>query len=174
MGVVGEPLPMPAHLSAEFYAWLWWTSERQQGEFDLGGEFGAIDIWVDERLAFRHPAEGKVCAVMTGDNPSTTLEARAALAGGKVLQELRLGLRRDAREFYVTLRGAAMDFTQVKLPPLVKGSDDTVTYERMFLYEELSFVVAQLYQRFATERVSQQWGAEVLPAVERWVSGREV
>ena len=36
---------------------------------------------------------------MTGDNPAATLEARAALAGGKILQEIRVGIRRDDREY---------------------------------------------------------------------------
>jgi hypothetical protein len=66
---------------------------------------GAIHLWVDDRLAFRRPEDTKVTAVMTGENPAASLEARAALAGGKVLQEIRVGLRRDDREFFFTLKG---------------------------------------------------------------------
>ena len=106
---VPEGLPIVPHLSGEFFAWLWWTSEQRGSSFDLGPPVGAVDVWVDERLAFRNAEETKVSAVMTGDNPSASLEARAALAGGKILQEIRLGLRREDREYFVTLKGPAMD-----------------------------------------------------------------
>lgn len=97
-----EVTPIPAHVAGELYVWLWWASEQSGGAFDLPDPVGRITLWVDDRLAFRRPDDSKVTAVITGENPSTTLEARAALAGGKVLQELRIGLRRDDREFFVT------------------------------------------------------------------------
>ena len=46
-------------------------------------------------------------------------EARAALAGGKVLHEVRIGMRREDREFFVTLKGPAMHLTGLKLPVVV-------------------------------------------------------
>src|SRR5688572_27418516 len=105
---MSDGLPVPSHLAGEFYAWLWYASEDQGGSFALPHPVGRVDVWVDERIAFRNPDEQKVAAVMTGENPAGTLEARAALAGGKVLQDLRIGVRRDDREFIVTLKGPAM------------------------------------------------------------------
>ncbi len=166
-----DGLPILPHQASEFYVWLWWASEQQEGVFDLGEKVGRFDLWVDERLAFRNPHDVKVTAVMTGEEPARTLEARAALAGGKVLQELRLHLRRDDREFTFTLKGPAMEVAQAKLPQAVGGEE--ALYDRMFLYEELTFVVAALLRTFGVARTAPSWGSETLPTIQRWVAGRD-
>jgi hypothetical protein len=166
-----EGLPIVPHLSSEFYVWLWWASEAQGSVFDLPEPVGRIDLWVDERLAFRSANDTKVTAIMTGEAPSTSLEARAALAGGKVLQELRIGLRRDEREFTVTLKGPHLHVSGAKLPQVVSDGIDEVLYDRMFLYSELTLIVGALYRRFAALRVSDEWDAETLPALKAWVGG---
>ncbi|MEZ4316050.1 MAG: hypothetical protein R3F61_01030 [Myxococcota bacterium] len=166
-----DGLPVLPHLAGEFYAWLWWASEVQGAVFNLGDPVGQIELWVDERLAFRNADDTKVTAVMTGEAPSTSLEARAALAGGKVLNEVRVGLRRDDREFTVTLKGPAMHITGAKLPQVVSDGLDEVLYDRMFLYGELTLVLSALYNTFAQKRVSSEWDTDVLPGLRRWVGG---
>ena len=166
-----DGLPVLPHLAGEFYAWLWWASEVQGAVFQLDDPVGQIELWVDARLAFRSADDTKVTAVMTGEAPSTSLEARAALAGGKVLNELRVGLRRDDREFTVTLKGPAMHLSGAKLPQVVSEGIDEVLYDRMFLYGELSMVLAALYKHFAAKRVSPEWDSEVLPGLRRWIGG---
>lgn len=167
MSAAPEALPIPPHLASEFYLWLWWSTEERATVFDLGGRVGRVDLWVDDRLAFRHPHEAKVTAVMTGENPADTLEARAALAGGKVVSELRLHLRREDHEFTFTLKGPAMDIVQARLPQVVQGGDEAI-YDRMFLYGELSLVLQALLREFAAVRSSPDWEARVLPAIRRW------
>ena len=170
---MSDGLPIVPHLTSEFYVWLWYTSESREGLFELGGDLGTVTVWVDERLAFRRPEENKVSAVMTGDSPSTTLESRAALAGGKILQEIRLGIRRDEREFYVTLKGPEMHLAQLKLPQLVTEGQDEVLYDRMFLHEEVSFIVMSLFREFAAARLSDEWRGDLLPAMSAWVMGAD-
>jgi hypothetical protein len=165
---MSEGHPILPHQAAEFYTWIWWSTERNEGVFDLG-ELGQVDVWVDERLAFRTPGDAKVTAVLTGDNPSTTLEARAALAGGKVLEEVRLGLRRDEREYFLTLKGAPMHFTRVKLPQVLLEGEDSVIYDRMHLFEEIDGIVGALMRSFAAARNGGAWERETLPAIRRWI-----
>ncbi len=164
-------LPILPHLASELYAWLWWSSEVREGRFDLGEPMGWVELWVDERLAFRNPEETKLAAVLTGENPSDTLEARAALAGGKVLQELRLGLRRDDRDFRVTLKGAAVDLHRVSLPQVVGGDAEEALLDRMFLYEELDAILGGLVRVFVTERSGPDWDEVLLPELRAWVAG---
>ena len=166
-----DGLPILPHLAGEFYAWLWWASEVQGAVFDLGDPVGQIELWVDARLAFRNADDTKVTAVMTGEAPSTSLEARAALAGGKVLNELRVGVRRDDREFTVTLKGPAMHTTGLKLPQVMSEGKDEVLYDRMFLYSELMLVITGLYRTFAEKRISGEWEQDVLPSLRRWIGG---
>jgi hypothetical protein len=166
-----EALPVPTHVASEFYAWLWWASEARESFFDLGGEDGSVEVWVDERLAFRNPNETKVTAVMTGDTPSTTLEARAALAGGKLLNEIRLGFRREDREWVATLKGPLMHLQGVKLPQVLDDKEDEVIYDRMFGYDELCFLLRTLFGEFAAVRTSPEWRGEVMPEIEQWTVG---
>ena len=71
--------PALPHLTAEFFVWLWYASERDGGSMNLGAA-GMCDVWVEERLSFRIPDEDKARAVLTGENTSSAPEARAALA----------------------------------------------------------------------------------------------
>jgi len=168
---VSDGTPTPAHLAGEFYVWLGYVTEAEGSNFELGDKIGRFDLWVDDRLAFRNPDDAKVSATMTGENPARTLEARAALAGGKVLQELRLGLRRDDREFEFTLRGPTLDIVRIKLPQVVDGAE--AIFDRMHLHDELVFVLGGLFKRFATERTSDAWGREVLPGMRAWAHAAE-
>ena len=162
----------PPHVASEFYLWLWYRSETGQGRIDLG-ESGAVDFWVDDRISFRAVGEERVSAVMTGENPSTTPEAHAALAGGKVIRDVRLALRREDREYFVTLKGPRIEVSGAKLPALVKSGDEgEVLYERMFLYEELHFVLAALFRSFSEARCAADWSAATLPDLRRWVAVR--
>jgi hypothetical protein len=166
-----DALPLLPHLTSEFYVWLWWASEAQESLFSIAGDVGPVELWVDERLAFRTPNTTKVVAVMTGESPSTSLEARAALAGGKVLQDIRLGIRRDDREFFVTLKGAGIDLQALKLPQVMSETPDEAVFDRMFLYDELCFILRGLFQVFSELRASGEWTSQVLPEIHRWVMG---
>lgn len=167
-----EQLPIAPHTASEFYTWLWWSSEQTEGVFDLGGEIGKIELWVDDRIAFRLPASNKPSAVMSGENPGAALESRAALAGGKVLHDLRVAIRRDDREFSATLKGPGMDLQRVRLPQAIEGAGEDALFDRMFLYEELQTILGELFKQFAAARASKAWENTVLPGLKAWVAGR--
>jgi hypothetical protein len=132
---------------------------------------GQIEAWVDERLTFRRPGDTKVSAVLTGDDASTTLESRAALAGGKVVDEIRLRIRRDDREYSVSLKGAAVAIQRAKLPPSGTDADESPLYDRMFHYEELEKVVGALFVAFAKVRQADSWESDTLPKMKTWSQG---
>ncbi len=166
-----EERPLLAHLPSEFLTWLWWITEENGGSMDLGGDVGPVDVWVDDRITFRAMSDDKNLAVITSENASSTREARAALAAGRVVKELRLQLKREDREFSFILRGAHLDLVGAKLPGTVKNGDMAeVLYDRIYLYEELHFVVAALLQRFAESRTNPDWYSVVAPAMLAWVA----
>ncbi|NOY25895.1 MAG: hypothetical protein GXP62_08495 [Oligoflexia bacterium] len=169
-----DPTPTLPHLVTEFFAWLWYASERDGGTFAVG-DGSVFTYWIDDRLSFRLPDEDKARAVLTGESAAATLEARAALAGGKVVRDLRLALKREEREYAVTLRGLHLDLQGAKLPAELKASDDVseVLLERMFLVDELWFLVGSLYRRFAAERTSAAWDTDHLPAMRQWAAGQD-
>ena len=81
------------------------------------------------------------------------------------MQDLQIGVRREGREYATILRGPTLDVAAAKLPTECKGGEDEVLYERMFLYEDLFFVLRALYRLFARERASPSWATEHLPAL---------
>jgi hypothetical protein len=162
----------PPHVAAEFYLWLWWQSDTGGGSLSVE-EGEDIDFWVDDRIAFRPAGEEKVTAVMTGDNPGSAPEARAAVAGGKVLRDVKLAIRRGEREYQVTLRGTGIEITAAKLPGLLKGGDvEELLYERAFLYEELHWIIGQLFRAFSDARTAPTWRSEAIPELRAWAAAR--
>ncbi len=168
-----DAAPTLPHLSLEFFVWVWYASERDGGTMNLGEEAGICDVWVEERISFRPPDEDRARAVLTGENASGSLEARAALASGKVVKDLQLHLRREEREYTVTLRGPHLDLAGAKFPTHASDGDGELLFERMYLYEELWFIVGALYRVFAQERTRGSWHSQTLPAIRRWVGGEE-
>lgn len=166
-----EATPIIPHLASDFYTWLWWASEVREGVFELPDPVGRIDLWVDTRLAFRNPADTKVSTVLTGENPSTSLEARAALMGGKVLQELAIGMRRDDREYAFMLKGAGIEISRAKLPGLMAENEDGAVFDRMFVYDELFLVLGALFREFGAVRASSAWVEQVVPSIRAWIRG---
>lgn len=164
-----EATPALPHLSTEFFIWLWFASERDGGTMMLGEHVGVVDVWVEDRLSFRGLEEERARAVVTGENTASSLEARAALATGKVVRDIQLHLRREEREYTVTLRGVNMDIS-AKLPPHSGEGEDGLLYERMYLYEDLWFVIEGLYRRFALERTADSWPS-TLTGIRAWVAG---
>lgn len=161
--------PALPHLSTEFFIWLWYASERDGGTMALAENIGVVDVWVEDRLSFTGLEQEKARAVVTGDNAASSLEARAALATGKVVRDIQVHLRREEREYTVTLRGVNLDIS-AKLPPHAGEGEDGLLYERMYLYEDLWFIIAGLYRRFAMERTHDSW-PETIRGIREWVAG---
>ena len=165
--------PSVPHLTSEFFLWLWWLTEEKGGVLELADPVGEITIWVDERLGFRSPGETKLTTIVSGDRAAEALEAKAALYGGKVLQQLRLHIQRADREFGVLLNGPDLTLTQLKLPQVAQETHEEAIYDRVFLYGEMCFILRALWIDFAAKRSAPDWGLEVLPSIQNWVEGAE-
>lgn len=166
-----EPTPVLPHLASEFLLWFWWVADEGGGTLHLGEELGTVDLWVDTRLAFREPGAARAGTVLTGENPSQALEARAAVAGGKVIHELRVGLRREDREFFATLKAPVLDVSGLKVPQVVEGGEgEEALYDRMFLYEEFFSIVAGCFIVFSARRAADDWEARVVPRIRAWIA----
>jgi hypothetical protein len=164
---MNETLP---HLATEFFTWLWWASEQGGGRLTVDGE--EIILWVDDRLAFRLPSEDVSRAILTGADTARAAEAKAALASGKVIKEVRLRIQWSDREYGVTLKGAGLDVGGLLLPPLPDdGDEQDRLMARMESIEALWAVLGALYRRFAEVRTADTWHDEVIPGVQAWLVG---
>jgi len=157
------------HLSSEFFLWLWYSTEHAEGELDTNS--GTLRFWLEDKMAFKSPHSDTIRAVVLGDNVSGSPEARAAMAAGKALSELRLHLQIEERDYIVTLKSPYFDFAGVKFPGHATDGFDSLVFERMQLYEELFYCIAELYRAFADARTSETWTVDILPRLRDWIHG---
>ena len=158
------------HLATEFFTWLWWATEQGGGRLDVDGE--EIILWVDDRMAFRLPSEDASRAVLTGADTARAAEAKAAMAAGKIIKELRLRLQWGDREYGFTLKGAGLDVSGLVLPALPdEGDEQDRLMVRMEAIEALWAVLGAIYRQFAAVRTADNWTGEVVPAIQAWLSG---
>ena len=178
-----EGLPIPSHVGPMFLLWLWWKAETGNGYYNFKADeseddvdidtLASIDLWVDERIALRNPDETKVVTVLTGENPSAAPESKVALSAGKVIHELRLGIRRDDREFYFTLKGPSLSLHNAKLPQIITESSGTeVALDRLALLIELEWVISLLFNDYAHERLSKDWRTDTAKTIVEWMNQR--
>jgi len=170
-----HPVDHPASkfLGKEFLLWLWWSSEKRFGSIELG-DYGQVDFWIDDRLKFQTVGEeadgGRATSDMKGGAPATTREAKFALAAGKIVEVATLGFRLKEREYSLTISGESLELAGVKVPGEVDDGIDELILERMFLLEEIHGIVAQLFYRFADERLGKTWNTKLMPEIRQWIA----
>jgi recombination associated protein RdgC len=104
-------------------------------------------------------------------------EARTGLRTGKKLEQARLQIVKDEREYNLTLGATFFEFRNVRLPK-TEGADSAAdstdaevegaVLERIFLFEELVKIVNDLLRMFVEVRTSDKWPEE-LARVRKWV-----
>ena len=153
-------------LTPQFLHWFWWRSEKNACVFTLDPQ-GDVDAWVDSRVLLED-TQAADKALLTGDNPSGTREARAALVGGKTPREIRIGIRRDNLEYLVTVRGIYLDLASISLPISVGDDLDETVRVRGLAYEDLFALLTSLVRLFAEERTSDLWDSELAADMKTW------
>ena len=170
-----EDSPVMPHLAGEFLLWLWYRTELSGAQLTVPGLDGPIDLWGEKRVVIRPPDSGGSSTTVVGENPCAAPECLRAMEGGKLPAEMRLCIRRDDREFAVTLGSPDLQPRSVSLPQVISGSDEEALYDRMFLYEELRDVLAALFGWFLSLRVERDWASGDGAAIQRWLaSGGEI
>jgi len=156
-----DPQPCPPHLSTEFFLWLWWHgSEKNQFNDPVLGPF---EIWMEDKIVL----EGGAKNAISGDSAAKDSSAFEALSSGKRISAMRIAIRRDDRDFILSVKeGLLLD--QVKLPTVEGGDDDGGFYEAVFLIEEVRVLWNALFGFFATARVSTSW-PETVEEIKAWL-----
>jgi len=166
----GESLPPDIEdPGREFLTWLYWMTDKQGGKFALE-KSGEVLVWVDDKMFFKDATEKPASTALSGGDPARAPEARAALAGGKRLSKVKLGLKRGEREWSFTLDGETLDLAAMKLPALLTDQEDEKLFERLALLEEAAFVVDELFGLYAKTRLSDSWEKKDQAWIQRWVN----
>jgi recombination associated protein RdgC len=166
-------------LGQEFLAWLWYKSEERGGYIDLP-ETGDILVVFEKHMLLEY-GEGDTNEKAICRGLQTELkEAREGLRLAKKPEQARLRIARGEHEYGVTLTAATMEFRNVRLPKTAgteKDSDgreniEAQLLERIALFEDLTFLVDELFRMYVNIRASDQWQDELLK-IRTWVTGEE-
>jgi len=139
--------PAPPHLAHAFLVWLWQRS-MSDSTFKLPS-MGEASVWVDARMGFRKPDGEKVTTLLTSENCYISPEARASLRAGDVLHELKICVKRDDREYGVTLVGSMLRRKGASTPAVASESMMEALYDHVLTLEDLEGVLRDLYSTFS-------------------------
>jgi hypothetical protein len=156
-------------LGAEFLTWLWYRSEVQEGNFALDSEFGAFELWFEDKLVVGSPAIDAQENHFKGGHPTTSQEARIALRLGKLAREAKLRVVRGNQEWMFTFKSETLATNGIKIPAVLTKEDSEKFYERMELIEQLDQMMKGLFAQFLAIRLSPKWDSDELPALQAWV-----
>lgn len=151
--LVDDPV-MPPETMAEFLRWVWEQDKRESAKIDTDGT--PLTWWVDDLVRFADQPGGAVTSAMRPHNTATPA-LLASIAYGDAIAEIRVVLRREEREYVVTLTHGLHPLG-AKLPIQVKTGDAAERlYDTMFVAEELHYLVSCLWRAFAEVRASDRW-----------------
>lgn len=162
-------------LGQEFLTWLWYKSDERGGTVMVPG-MGDI-LLVFEKHLLLESGEGESLEKLICRGLQAELqEARTGLAMGKKVEQARIHLVKGEYEYHLTLRGSMLDFSAVKLPKTMAGSEESDDPEavegrlldRAGLYEDLIRIVNELFRMFLAIRVGSEWESEVA-AIRAWI-----
>ncbi|WP_025322676.1 hypothetical protein [Deferrisoma camini] len=155
----------------EFLTWLWYRIEEHGGEVPVPG-MGTATLWIEERLTLGSLETDSKENILRNGEVARSAEAAAALAVGKKVQEVRLGLAVNDREYEFTLKGDTLDLAAGKVPS-VEGDPDEgwhgTALVRAGLVREIWDVLDALYREFVENRISSAW-PDTVASMGRWIA----
>lgn len=161
-------------IGPEFITWLWYQEELNEGIFDLGPELGEIELTFEDKLVMGSTALDEQQDTFKGGRPTMSLEAKAALKLGKLVQSASVKLTQGDQEWRFTLKAEPLMMTAIKLPEILADEPAASFQERMFLLENLDRLYRNLFKVFLNERLSKEWTSEFLPAIQTWAAQGKV
>ncbi|HVH46816.1 MAG TPA: hypothetical protein VM925_30950 [Labilithrix sp.] len=191
---MADRIELRRFVGRELLLWLWLETELFEATLATK-EHGSFGLWLEGRLVLN---EGQESTIIKGSAPGMNREAKEALLRGKMPDRAGLHLSFGDHECTLTLRGETLAFAglvpprkqkEEEAPPLDApparrkkkqsdaGANDLAHeafYDRMHFARDVEGLTTALYRDFLAVRLSPAWDSHVVPALEKWVAGKEV
>lgn len=164
-------------LGQEFLTWLWWKSEERGGSVLVSERGEDVTVVFEKHMLLEYGDGQNSERIICSGLQSEMKEARTGLRMAKKLEQARIQLVLGDLEWNFTLAAAMMEFRSVKLPKTAKtdgshseNQEETegMILERIYLFEELTSIVDDLFRGFLKVRISPEWDQE-LQKIREWV-----
>lgn len=191
---MADKIELRRFVGREFLLWLWLESELFEATLTTK-EHGSFGLWLEGRLVL---SEGQEATIIKGTSPGSNREAKESLLRGKLPESAGLHVSFGDHECKLTLRGETLAFAGLvppkkekdeEAPPLdappvrrkkkqPEGESFNVAseafYDRMHFARDVEALTTTLYRDFLAIRLSDTWDADVVPALQKWVHGKNV
>lgn len=159
-------------LGFEFLTWLWLMIENEPQQLMAPGQENQV-LLVGNRIVLEnfHP-EAVEKITIKGDDADME-EGIVALRKGAYVTELNLIYQKNEYLWRFNLKGESLNISNLKLPDTaeVENSDDIegALLEKIYLYEEITGSLQQLYASFTEKRISPDWLHKIVPKLKQWI-----
>lgn len=113
--------------------------------------------------------------ICSGENPQLK-EARFALTENKKITQAMIKLIIGDDEWSFILDSTWMNYRSLKTPKVLqdyKDDPDGLFYEKVSLIDKAVSSMEIIFSQFISLRISQEWKTGELPALVKWINGRE-
>jgi recombination associated protein RdgC len=166
-----ERIQQKSFLGAEFGTWLWFRSETNKGAVDLGsGKTCQVEFETD--LVLTSDYGEATASALSGDAPTLSPEAAAALAAGKKVKRAKIRVTLDNLTWPLTLNAQNFDWggLRIDVPPSLPFEEALPL--RLKSLEEFHRVFDLLYSQFLDLRLDpDRWKAEE-KRMRQWVADK--
>lgn len=155
-------------LGREFLTWLWFESERGNGQIALPD--GTVGIEFAQRLALESGGNLREGSTVQAEAPAQAQEARTALRVGKKVAKARLIIELGGKQFATGIDAETLVLSNAKLPTELGVADAQGLDERMALLDQLEAAVDGLYLHFVGLRRNEATWAPIREQMRQWVA----
>ncbi|MCB9228805.1 MAG: hypothetical protein H6618_04260 [Deltaproteobacteria bacterium] len=174
-------------LGREYLTWLWWLAETRGHALEISSseseQTWLVDLWIDDRILLQSWDLRGHENLLRGGDPSHSPEAAASLCDGKVVREIRLGLRVAAvGDYSCTLKSTTLSPSGLRLPcdhpgaaeqeGMDESATDAIISARLQYCDIFLEITDALFAWFMKERSADDWEERGLSQIRSWIAGR--
>ena len=163
-------------LGQEFLTWLWFASDTRNGLFRKRDK-AEFSLFMEQRISVQG-GEGESMETATVSGALSRLrEARLGLATGKKVTRALVRMEQGADVWHCVLKAGDFSLSSLRTPKIDRkdGADqgdiepDAALLEKVFLMEEATAFLDELYGQFLSLRISPAAWKEESARIRDWI-----
>ena len=156
----------------EFLTWLWFNADANPKYFHEIDDT-ITGLYIGNRVVLENTInDASEIITIKGDDAGLE-EGRLSLRKGAVVIEMNLFYKTENQDWRFTIKGESLSFSALKVPETgpVESKEDIegIILEKTYLYEKVTVLIDNLYNRFLKERCSQKWDNRIVPEIRKWI-----
>lgn len=156
-------------LGTEWLTWLWYATHVESPTITTA-KSGAVTVLFEKSVQMQCAFRLNGSVAVSSDSPTRLPEALVALSGGKLPVRAAMQIEAQGSTFSFAVRGDAMIFSGVQLPPSEDANSARAVFEdRIAKLRDLIDAGDGLYTAFLKRRLSSKW-PQTLSAMRAWIA----